>query len=147
VFSGAFHAARRARRGASALGAYARKMLLPQTWGKLLKGRLNLPAIRQALGGDRTHEDAAATSHAPDTATGMQRLRQFSGPPALRVWQPRSGNSPARGFYQQFVNEAGMEALFHDVDGANHNFYGRHWQQEVIHTTLQWLAERGRKYG
>jgi hypothetical protein len=48
---------------------------------------------------------------------------------------------PSRDFYQAFVERTAMPHEFHEVAGANHNYYSMEWKREIIETTLRWLRE------
>jgi acetyl esterase/lipase len=50
---------------------------------------------------------------------------------------------PSRQFYREFVQSAGIPHAFHELAGANHNFFGVDWKREVIATTIEWLEHQG----
>ncbi len=141
IFSGNFDLARRARRSRKVLGDYGRKLLLRETWAKLLSGRLNWRLIARAAGGGRSAEDAGVADKAPDTATQMEAFAGYRG----RLLFIYGGNDPetppSRDFYRSFVERTNMPHHLVEVAGANHNFYSLAWHDEVIGTTLDWLAE------
>ncbi|MBI2298524.1 MAG: alpha/beta fold hydrolase [Armatimonadetes bacterium] len=142
IFSGEFTLARQARRGRKALLGYVRKLFLPETWSKLLRGQLNWRLIGRAVSGGRSSEDAAVEDKAPDTATQMTAFEAFAGR-LLFVYggsDPEAG--PAWAFYREFLERTGKPYEYHEVAGSNHNFYSVGWKQEVIGTTLNWLRER-----
>ena len=90
-------------------------------------------------GGDGA-EDAGVADKAPDTATQMQAFEAYRG----RLLFIYGGNDPetppSREFYREFVQRTGMDAAFHEVEGANHNYYSLGWKEEVIGVTLNWLG-------
>ncbi|NUP98652.1 MAG: alpha/beta fold hydrolase [Armatimonadetes bacterium] len=145
IFSGDFDFARRARRSRKMLADYARKLFLRETWAKLLSGRLNWRLIARAVSGGRSSEDAGVTDKAPDTSTQMQAFEEFGG----RLLFIYGGNdpetAPSREFYRDFVERVGMPHAFHEIAGANHNFYSTGWKQAVVEKTLEWiqLAAKG----
>ncbi|MBV9867014.1 MAG: alpha/beta fold hydrolase [Abitibacteriaceae bacterium] len=140
VFSGAFTLALQARRSQDSAKKYVRKLFYPETWAKLFTGRLNYKMIARALSGGRSNEDAGVQNKAPDTASQMKEFEAFKG----RLCFIYGGNDPetppSRDFYREFVEHTGMPHEFHEVEGANHNYYGMAWKQRVIETTVQWLA-------
>ncbi len=141
IFSGNFDFARRARRGKAMLARYARKLVCLETWAKLFSGRLNWRLIARAVTGGRSSEDAAVADKAPETGAQMAEFGSFTG----RLLFVYGGNdpetAPSREFYQRFVESAGLPHRFHLIDGANHNFFSRAWQDEVIGVTIDWLGE------
>lgn len=141
VFSGAFTTSRQLRRSRDSARKYAQKLLYPDTWAKLLTGRLNFKMIARALGGGRSNEDAAVKDKAPDTEGQMKEFEAFGG----RLLFIYGGNdpetAPSRDFYRAFVERTAMSHQFHEVAGANHNYYSMAWKQELIETTLHWLRK------
>ena len=139
VFSGAFTLARQARRSQDSAKKYARKLFYPETWAKLVTGRLNYRMIAKALGGGRSNEDAGVENKAPDTSSQMQEFEAFKG----RLLFIYGGNDPetppSRDFYREFVERTSMPHEFHEVAGANHNYYSMEWKRQVIETTVEWL--------
>lgn len=139
VFSGAFTLARQARRSQDSAKKYARKLFYPETWAKLFTGRLNYRMIGKALGGGRSNEDAGVENKAPDTSSQMQEFAAFKG----RLLFIYGGNDPetppSRDFYREFVERTTMPHEFHEVAGANHNYYSMAWKRQVIDTTVGWL--------
>ncbi len=141
VFSGAFTISRQARRSRSALQKYAQKILKADSWAKLFSGQLNWKMIVRAVTGGRSNEDAAVTDKAPDTQSQMKAFEAFSG----KLFFIYGGNDPetppSREFYREFTERAKMPAEFHEIAGANHNYYSVEWKREVIHLTLAWLKK------
>lgn len=139
VFSGAFDFARQARRSKNALQKYARKIFLPETWAKFFSGGLNWKMIMRALSGGRSNEDAGVQDKAPDTQSQMKAFEAFGGK-LLFIYggnDPETG--PSREFYQEFVTRTKMSHAFHEIEGANHNFYSLEWKHQLIETTINWL--------
>lgn len=141
VFSGAFDLARQARRSRNALEKYARKILLPDTWSKLFSGSLNWKMIIRALSGGRSNEDAAVEDKAPDTQSQMKAFEAFSGQLLFLYGGNDPETPPSREFYREFVERTKMPHEFHEIAGANHNFYSLEWKQEVIQLTIDWLKK------
>ena len=46
-----------------------------------------------------------------------------------------------RDFYRAFVERTNMPHAFHEVAGANHNYYSVAWKREIIEATLSWLRQ------
>ncbi len=139
VFSGAFDLARQARRSKGALQKYARKIFLPETWAKLFGGGLNWKMIMRAISGGRSNEDAAVEDKAPDTQSQMKAFEAFAGKLLFIYGGNDPETPPSREFYQEFVARTKMPNQFHEIEGANHNYYSVEWKREVIETTVKWL--------
>lgn len=139
VFSGAFDLARQARRSKNALQKYARKIFLPETWAKLFGGNLNWKIIMRALSGGRSNEDAAVEDKAPDTQSQMKAFEAFAGKLLFIYGGNDPETPPSREFYQEFITRTQMPAAFHEIEGANHNYYSVEWKREVIEITVNWL--------
>ena len=141
IFSGAFTTSRQLRRSRDAAKKYAQKLFYPETWVKLVTGRLNFKMIARALSGGRSNEDAAVVDKAPDTAGQMKEFEAFGG----RLLFIYASNDPettvSRDFYKAFVERTGMPHEFHEVAGANHNYYSMEWKHQIIEMTLRWLRE------
>jgi exosortase A-associated hydrolase 2 len=139
IFSGAFDFARQARRSKNALQKYARKLFLPETWSKLLSGSLNWKMIVRALSGGRSNEDAGVEDKAPDTQSQMQAFEAYKGQLLFIYGGNDPETPPSRDFYQEFVTRTKMPHQFHEIEGANHNFYSLEWKREIIELTAEWL--------
>ena len=139
IFSGAFTTSRQLRRGRESARKYLRKLFLPETWAKLATGRLNFKMIARALSGGRSNEDAQVKDKAPGTEDQMKEFEAFGG----RLFFVYAGNdpetAPSRDFYRAFVERTSMPHQFHEVAGANHNYYSLAWKREIIGATLCWL--------
>ncbi|HIE50302.1 MAG TPA: alpha/beta fold hydrolase [Armatimonadetes bacterium] len=139
IFSGELTFRRRARRAQRNLQAYLQKLFRPETWGKLVTGRLNWRLIFRALTGGRSGEDQAVKEDVPATEEQMAEFAAFRGP-LLFIYGANDPETPdAAQFYRTYCERVGVPHEFHFVAGANHNFYSLAWKREVIETTLNWL--------
>jgi alpha-beta hydrolase superfamily lysophospholipase len=139
IFSGAFTTSRQLRRGRESAKKYMQKLFYPETWAKLVTGRLNFKMIARALSGGRSNEDAAVVDKAPDTAGQMKEFEAFRGRLLFIYASNDPETVPSRDFYREFVERTNMPHQFYEVAGANHNYYSMAWKQELIETTLAWL--------
>lgn len=139
LFAAAGTQARRHRRRMAYLRDYARKLLVGETWRKLLRRELRFDLIRRVLGRAGVHDKAR---HEPDelaaTATLPSPVRA-----ALLVYgtaDPVADEAiPA---YVRLFEGSRCQVHVHRVQGANHGFYSIPWKREVIATTRHWLASR-----
>ncbi|HVF09301.1 MAG TPA: alpha/beta hydrolase, partial [Abditibacteriaceae bacterium] len=141
IFSGAFTTARQLRRGRESAKKYWQKLFYGETWSKLFAGRVNFKMVWRALRGGRSHEDAAVVDKAPGTAGQMKEFEAFGGRLLFIYAGSDPETTPSRDFYQELVERAKITHEFHEVAGANHNYYSMKWKREIIETTLRWLRE------
>jgi exosortase A-associated hydrolase 2 len=140
IFSGAFTTARQLRRSRDSAKKYVQKLFYPESWIKLVTGRLNFKMIARALSGGRSNEDATVVEKAPDTAGQMKEFQSFRGRLLFVYASNDPETAPSRDFYQAFAERAGISNEFHEVVGANHNYYGVEWKHQIIESTLRWLV-------
>ena len=125
---------------------YARKLLNPATYAKILRGQVDTAGVKSAMqgGGGAAHknrESNEAGQLPPGfRAQSLKSWRAFDG----EIWQIYGSADPilesARAFYEQ---NSPPIARFHLVEGANHSFYGLAWEEEVFARTGEWLGGVG----
>lgn len=125
----------------SIYASYLRKVFRRETWAKLIGGRLQPGMILRALnrGGRGAGEEGAESDREIDW---YHRFVTFDG----EVMFIYGGNDPttdaALEHYRELSREAERTFNYHIVEGANHAFYSLGWEQEVLTTSLDWLAAR-----
>ncbi len=129
---------------ASNLKKYARKLLNPATYGKILRGQIDTQGVKSAMqgGGGAAHKniesDEAGQLPPGFRSASLKSWRNFSGD----IWQIYGSADPilepARDFY---AHNSPRIARTHIVEGANHSFYGLAWEREVFDVTQKWLRE------
>ncbi len=122
---------------------YARKLLNPATYAKVLRGQVDTAGVKSALqgGGGAAHKnresDDAGQLPPGFRAQSLKDWGAFGG----EIWQIYGGADPitpaARAFYEAHSPRI---SRFHLVEGANHSFYGLAWEEEVFAQTEGWLA-------
>jgi len=119
------------------LREYARKLFRPQTWRKLIGGKLQFGKIARVLSGK------AGIAATDDRAVDLQaaaRLKEFRGP-IFFVYGTHDPIAPvALPYYQRILASGQAEVSVTQIEGANHSFYGTAWREEVLEQTLAWLA-------
>ncbi|MDT8391062.1 MAG: alpha/beta fold hydrolase [Lentisphaeria bacterium] len=119
----------------NALKTYARKLLRPATWKKIITGKVDTASVRKAV---LTHETRSAEEAARETTI----LKQFAGfkGPLLFVY---GGNDPdtelAGRNYETFCRNNRRDVQSHVIPEANHSFYSLDWETAVITHTCDWL--------
>ncbi len=125
----------------SIYAAYLGKLLRRETWAKLFSGRLQPDMIVRALrrGGKGAGEDGAEQDREIDW---YHRFVAFPGE-VLFIYGGNDPTTPsALKHYEELSRQAGRRFNHHVVEGANHAFYSLSWENEVMDTSLSWLAAR-----
>ncbi|HEX8550516.1 MAG TPA: alpha/beta fold hydrolase [Abditibacteriaceae bacterium] len=139
---------RRSKR-AEMLQTYARKAMRPETWRKILTGRVDTSAVGRAVSGGggeavRNVEDGSA-GHLP-RGWRQSALDRFEKIEAARLLVYGTADATTEGAlaWQRAHGSRFTKANTHEhlVEGANHSFYGLAWEQEVFDVTARWLDER-----
>jgi len=126
------------------LRKYARKLLNPGTYLKIVRGEVDTRSVGNALagGGGAAHKNREANEAGQlpvgFRAQSLKAWREFRG----EIFQIYGGADPILGDARDFyARHSPRIARAHLVEGANHSFYGLHWEREVIETTAKWLGE------
>ncbi len=120
---------------------YLRKLFRRETWSKLLRGGLRWRIIFRNLLG-RQHQ--APSKHNPKDSRRdiISDLHDYRGP-MLFIYGSRDEDAVgAPEFFRQWCHDHSVPAEFHTIDGANHSFYSREWENQVIDLSLQWLQRQ-----
>jgi len=121
------------------LAEYARKLLRPETYLKLIKGKLNLGLIRRIIFGKEQQPAGSGRNPKDSRRDIMSDLDGFAGP-ALFIYGSLDDEAiGAPEFYREWCGEHGVPAAFHTVQGANHSYYSVAWEREVIEQTIDWM--------
>ncbi len=128
------------------LASYARKLLRPQTYRKLLRGEVDtksVVAVAKAKGGENRNIESGEPGQLP-RGWRAQALASFakwlgSRRPLLLVYGTADPTTQeALEWYRAQSNSA---PATHLVEGANHSYYGLAWEREVFEATAKWLDE------
>lgn len=129
---------------ASNLKKYARKLLNPATYLKILRGQVDTKGVKSAMqgGGGAAHknrESNEAGQLPPGfRASSLKSWSNFKGD----IWQIYGGADPILGSARDFyANHSPRISRFHVVENANHSFYGLGWEHETFDVTGKWLSE------
>jgi uncharacterized protein len=125
-----------ARKSRSVLKAYLLKLMRPETWRKILTGRVNTRMVGKALAQSESPDDAELV-----TETGWHRRLQDYPGRMLFIYGSNDPATPAaQPKYAAFCRKNDLKAVFHVVDGANHSFYSLAWEGEVCGAVREWLS-------
>ncbi len=123
------------------------KLLSAESWKKLISGRIRWGRIFTNVSG----REVAA----PPGAAGPRRNMRDSNqniPASFAKYEGKilfvfGGADPegaaAHEHFLAFADKTGLDAYFHTIDGANHNFYSRVWTELLIERCLDFLAIEG----
>ena len=131
------------RKRLAMLRTYARKLLDPETWRKLLRGQVHAGLVGKAL--VQAEVRSSAEARAEDEA--LRAFRKFRGD-ILFIFggsdPETAGSAPA---YARYCRTHGIASTCHTVPHAGHSFYGLTWEQEVLRVTETWLESRPKAEG
>lgn len=117
----------------------ARKLLRRETYAKLFDGKVDWRTIRRNLLGRGDSSQREGRNLKDSRRDVLADLDGYHGP-ALFVYGSRDHDAVgAPEFYRQYCLDHDIPAAFHIIEGANHSYYSRPWEQQVIDVTLGWL--------
>ena len=123
------------RKRLATLRAYARKLLRPETWRKLLRGQVHAGMVGKAL--VQAEVRSPAEARAEDET--LRAFRKFRGD-ILFVFGGSDPDAPGSSqAYARYCREHGIPHTCHTVPHAGHSYYGMAWEQEVLRVTEAWL--------
>lgn len=135
--SGATEAARRGR----LFGEYLRKVFRRETWSKLFRGGLRWRIIvRNLVGRERGAPDGRNPKDSRRDI--VADLSGYRGPMIFIYGSCDEDAVGAPEFFRQWCEREGVLAEFHTIEGANHSYYSREWEDEVIGLSLEWLRRQ-----
>ena len=124
------------------LKRYAAKALSPATWLRLIKGEINVDRVKKNVAAT---DATAGTRNLKDSARNIEKeLQQWKGS-ALFIWGGGDEEAPPARTHYEKLHATGLGApgrvRFHTVPGANHNFYGKAWREEMVAEILAFLEK------
>lgn len=132
------HAATGLRKRMASLRTYARKLLRPETWGKLLRGEVRGGMVGKAL----VQAEARSAEEARQEDRALRSFQQFRGA-ILFVFGGSDPDAPGSSqAYARFCRQHGISFADHTVPHAGHSYYGSEWAHEVLQVTEDWLKSR-----
>ena len=124
------------RKTLGALRAYAKKLLLRQTWQKLFTGRVQTSMVGKALA---RHETRSA-----DEARAEDRLLEAFSRYKGSIRFIYGGSDPdaatAAAAYRRYCRRHRIGFVLDVIPHAGHSYYGAGWRNELMERTLAWLA-------
>ncbi len=110
------------------------------TWARLVKGRINLRAVRAALFGHYEAGEGTRRDLKRSRRDVLGAVRAYGGR-MLFVFGSRDPEAAeAEKVFRSFCSGNGLSAEFVSVEGANHNFQSAAWKARAIEASALWLA-------
>lgn len=118
---------------------YASKAFSPSTWARLLRGEINVDRVKKNL--NASDAKVAGARNLKDSARDIEaELTRWKGR-ALFVWGGGDEEAPPSRMHFEKLHADGMgeHCEFVTITGANHNFYGQAWREELFARILEFL--------
>jgi pimeloyl-ACP methyl ester carboxylesterase len=127
------------------LGEYARKLLRPSTYKKLLRGSVDVRGVSKVLshqGGESKNIENDLPGQLPRgwRQSILERNEKLAIPVLMIFGSADPTAAEALDWYKnQFPKNCEMETKW--IEGANHSYYGLAWEREVMEESGEWLEE------
>lgn len=131
------HAATNRRKTMFALNEYFKKLKSPQTWKKIVSGRINVNGVKKTL---TKHETRTAQEAAQEEKI-LTRFRFYNGAVLLIYGTHDPDTKMAGTNYQSYLKKNGITHEYHAVENANHSFYSLETESRVLDLSAKWFAE------
>lgn len=123
------------RKTLSALMTYARKLVRPETWKKILSGRIQTGLVTQAL---VKHETRSASEAAWEDGV-LKAFRTYRHP-VLFVFGGSDPDAPGSSrAYAGYCRRNGIPFASHTIAHAGHSYYGEAWTRELFDLSHRFL--------
>jgi len=120
---------------------YAAKAFSPSTWARLLRGEINVDRVKKNL--NASDAKVSGSRNLKDSVRDIEaELSQWKGR-ALFVWGGGDEEAPpSRAHFEKLhADGMGQNCEFVTVPGANHNFYGQAWREELFERIAAFLKK------
>jgi len=111
---------------------YASKALKPSTWARVFRGEIDLERVKKNVTASEKSQKEGKRN-LKDSARDIEaELLAWKGR-ALFVWGEGDEEAPLARKHFEELHQKGCaaNAVFHTISGANHNFYGQGWRDEL----------------
>lgn len=125
--------------------AFFAKLFNAESWEKLLTGRVRW---RRVLGNLSGRESEAPSRDSGGEGRNLKdsvhdipaALAKYQGNILFIFGGADDEGAAAREHFERFAERNRLDAYFHVVEGANHNFYSAEWSRELIDRALDFFA-------
>jgi len=144
--------AERKARARSMRRAFWAKLFSRESWKKLFAGRIRWGRVlgnlsgREAKGGGGAATDAAGDDGGPkrnlrDSVHDIpSKLAEYQGNILLIFGGADEEGRAAQAHFELFAERNRLNAFFHVIEGANHNFYAAEWTEALVDRTVDFVA-------
>lgn len=150
VFAAQKSEERLARKRQGYLKEYARKLLRPATWAKVISGKADVRGVQKVLAQGGGQENKNVESGDPGQLprgwrSGVLERWKKTGMPVFMVYGTSDPTTDeALKWHTELIaaREYSTTPDVHLVAGANHSYYGLEWEEEVFDVTQNWLLHK-----
>jgi alpha/beta superfamily hydrolase len=123
------------RKTLNMLATYARKLGRPETWKKVLSGKVQTGMVTKAL----VKQETRSAEEAVRENDVLKRFRAFRNP-LLFVFGGSDPDAPgSRRAYARYCARNGIPHELHTIAHAGHSYYGEAWTRELFDVSLGFL--------
>lgn len=123
------------RKTLGALSTYARKLVRPETWKKILTGKIQTGLVTKAL---VKHETRSAKEASWED--GVLKVFRTYRNPVLLVFGGSDPDAPGSSrAYADYCRKNGIPHTLHTVAHAGHSYYGEAWTRELFELSHRFL--------
>jgi pimeloyl-ACP methyl ester carboxylesterase len=117
--------------------SYFRKLFLKETWRKLITFNVNYRLILKIICKDTRPDKSVLEVEKAVNRQVNHFISEFKGELLFIYGSHDPITKESLGKYSEICNDISMKSYI--INGANHNFYGIKWRQELIKHTLDFM--------
>lgn len=132
-------------RTAHFLAIYWRKLWMKETWRKLFRGEIFFRSIGKVLFGhyfepkdDELAKNAESASKSEDP---RKNLRRVSCRTEMIYGDADPDFEASHGYFSEYQAKHELDMVFHVIPGANHNYFGLAWKDEITSRLLAFVED------
>ena len=125
------------RKALHMLKAYARKSVRPETWKKILRGKVDTQLVAKAL---VKHEKRSQEEAQAEDCT-LRRFRSFTHPILFIYGGSDPDAAGSANAYGRFCGRYRIPYRLHTIAHAGHSYYGETWSQELLTESIRFLRD------
>ena len=129
-----------ARKTVNMLVTYARKLTRPETWKKILSGKVQAGLVTHAL----VKQETRSAAEAAWENSVLERFRAYRNPVRF-VFGGSDPDAPGSSrAYARYCRRNGIPHAAHTIAHAGHSYYGEAWTRELFDVSHAFLANAQR---
>ena len=129
-------------RTAHYLAIYWRKLWMRETWRKFFRGEIFFRSIGKVLFGHyfaKKKDDQLAESADSASEDHRKNLRRVSCPVEMVYGDADPDFEPSHAYFAEYQAKHDLDMHFHIIPGANHNYFGLSWKDEITDRLLSFV--------